>query len=183
MWMMRGQHRWFSARDVEFEPEETVVATWNELAIARPLLIERARALFLIEQPDAPGPAGLGYLATVRADGGPRVHPISPAVLDGHLYAFILRKTPKAADLLRDHRFALHSWPLPFTDEGFDDEEIHLVGRAIPVADPALIARVGVAVGDDPTGGVIFELDLVTAMHKHRRGGLTYDVWRARDRH
>ena len=76
--------------------------SWAELEAARPELVARARQLFLIEQPDAPGPAGLGYLATIRADGGPRVHPISPAVLDGRLYAFILRSSPKAADLARD---------------------------------------------------------------------------------
>lgn len=154
------------------------MATWGDLATQRPDLMARARALFLIGQPDAPGPAGLGYLATIRADGGPRVHPISPAVLDGRLYAFVLRRSPKAADLLRDPRFALHSWPVPFTDDGFDDEEVHLTGRARPVDDTALVARVGEAVGDDPASGVVFELDLDTALHKHRVGGLSYEVWR-----
>src|SRR4051795_9390212 len=98
------------------------MASWGDMAAARPEIEARARELFLIEQPDAPGPAGLGYLATVPADGGPRVHPISPAVLDGRLYAFIVRGSPKAGDLTRDGRFALHSWPLPFSDDGFDDE-------------------------------------------------------------
>jgi hypothetical protein len=138
----------------------------------------RARDLFLIEQPDAPGPAGLGYLATIRADGGPRVHPISPAVLDGHLFAFILRRSPKAADLERDPRFALHSWPLPFGEDSFDDEELALTGRATRVTDEAVIERVAKAVGDNPASGIVFELDLESALHKHRRGGLTYDVWR-----
>lgn len=157
------------------------MASWAELEAARPELVARARELFLIEQPDAPGPAGLGYLATIRADGGPRVHPISPAVLDGRLYAFILRASPKAADLARDPRFALHSWPKPFGDDGFDDEELHLTGHARPVDEPELIARVGAAVGDDPAGGLVFELDLATAMHKNRVGGLRYEVWRAPD--
>jgi hypothetical protein len=62
------------------------MASWGEMAAARPELDARARELYLIEQPDAPGPAGLGYLATVRPDGGPRVHPVSPAVLDGRRY-------------------------------------------------------------------------------------------------
>ena len=154
------------------------MATWSELEDVRPELVSRARELFLIEQPDAPGPAGLGYLATIRADGGPRVHPISPAVLDGHLYAFVLRKSPKSRDLGRDPRFALHSWPLPFEADGFDDEEIAFTGRAEAVADPALGERVARAVGDDPASGLVFELYLETALHKHRRGGLTYAVWR-----
>ena len=155
------------------------MASWDELAQLRPELMARARALFLIEQPDAPGPAGLGYLATIRLDGGPRLHPISPAVLDGRLYAFILRRSPKAGDLLADARFALHSWPLPFRDDGFDDEEVAFTGRARLIEDDVLQGRVGAAVGDDPAKGVVFELDIETALHKHRRGGLTYEVWRA----
>lgn len=154
------------------------MATWAELQASRPELMARARALFLIEQPDAPGPAGLAYLATVRADGGPRIHPISPAVLDGRLYAFILRRSPKAADLGRDPRFALHSWPLPFSDDGFDDEEVALTGRAVPVDDADLVERVARAVGDAAASGLVFELAIETAFHKHRRGGLSHDVWR-----
>jgi hypothetical protein len=50
---------------------------------------------------------GIGFLATVRADGGPRVHPICP-VLAENLYAFIV-PGPKLADLRRDGRYALCS--------------------------------------------------------------------------
>lgn len=56
---------------------------------------------------------GLGFLATTRPDGGPRVHPICP-VLAGNLYAFIV-PGPKLADLRRDprYRYALHSEIFP----------------------------------------------------------------------
>jgi hypothetical protein len=157
------------------------VATWAALAEERPGLMTRATALFLIEQPDAPGPAGLGYLATIRPDGGPRVHPISPAVVDGRLYAFIIRASPKAADLRADPRYALHSWPKPFTDDGFDDEECFLAGTARLVEDEELRGRVGKAVGDDPASGDVYELDIERAMHKGRVGGLSYETWRERD--
>jgi hypothetical protein len=33
---------------------------------------------------------GLGFLATVRADGGPRLHPMCPVLAEGGLYAFIV---------------------------------------------------------------------------------------------
>jgi hypothetical protein len=154
------------------------MATWSELEAARPELMARARELFLIEQPDAPGPAGLGYLATIRADGGPRVHPISPAVLDGRLYAYVVGRSLKVRDLRGDPRFALHSWPVPFGEDTFDDEEVAFTGRAIEIGDRALAERVARTVGDDPETGVVFELHLETALNKHRRGGLTYDVWR-----
>ena len=51
------------------------------------------------------------------------------------------------------------------------------------MTDRALAERVARTVGDDPETGVVFELQLETALHKHRSGGLTYDVWREdRDR-
>jgi pyridoxamine 5'-phosphate oxidase-like protein len=155
------------------------MATWADMVAARPELEAPARNLFLIEQPDAPGPAGLGYLATVRPDGGPRVHPVSPAVLDGRLYVYCLLSSLKLRDLQGDGRFALHSWPRPFTDDGFDDEEFYLTGRATPVADATLHERISQAVGDRPESGAAFELDIERAMHKGRIGGLNYTVWRA----
>ena len=157
------------------------MATWSDLAAARPEIGARARELFLIEQPDAPGPAGLGYLATVRADGGPRVHPVSPAVLDGRLYVYILLSSPKLRDLQGDGRYALHSWPKPFSDDGFDDEEFYLTGRARPVSSGELHRRISAAVGDRPESGSSFELDIERAMHKRRVGGLGYTVWRGDD--
>ena len=158
------------------------MATWEDMATARPEMEARARELFLVEQPDAPGPAGLGYLATVRSDGGPRVHPVSPAVLDGRLYVYVLLSSPKLADLRGDGRYALHSWPKPFTDDGFDDEEFYVTGRAISVSDPALHERVSQAVGDRSESGASFELDIERAMHKARAGGLGYTVWRSHTR-
>ena len=62
---------------------------------------------------------GLGFIATVRKDGGPRVHPCCPIVYTGGLYVFILRNSPKRYDLDRDGRFALHSNPCADTDDEF----------------------------------------------------------------
>jgi hypothetical protein len=149
------------------------MATWSEFAEARADLVELALPLFLL---DSPG-GGLGYLATVRRDGGPRVHPISPAVLDGRLYAFVLHQTPKCADLHRDGRYGLHSWPRPFDANGFDDEEFYLAGRAVSVADTALKEEIAALTGDDPETGDAFELHIERALHKRRKGGLRYDKW------
>jgi hypothetical protein len=148
---------------------------WPEFAARAPHLAERTLALYLL---DTPG-GGLGYLATVRADGGPRVHPVSPVLLDGHLYLFVLTRTPKQGDLRRDGRYALHSWPHPFEADGFDDEELYLTGTATVRADADLRSRVAAETGDAPDTGEVFELSIETAMHKRRRGGLRYEVWRA----
>ena len=49
----------------------------------------------------------LAYLATVRDDGGPRVHPVTITLHDGDLWVFLVHGTPKRDDLLRDGRYAL----------------------------------------------------------------------------
>src|SRR4051794_7341702 len=44
---------------------------------------------------------GLGFLATVRPNGGPRLHPFCPIVAEGGLWGFIA-PSPKQHDLRRD---------------------------------------------------------------------------------
>src|SRR5918997_3659922 len=78
---------------------------------------------------------GMAYLATVRPDGGPRVHPVSPIVTDEGLYCFVI-DSPKRRDLHRDGRYALHSFPAEESDD-----EAYVAGRARPVTDPARVAR------------------------------------------
>ena len=57
---------------------------------------------------------GMAYLATVRPDGGPRIHPVSPIVTDEGLYCFVI-DSPKRRDLHRDGRYALHTFPSEHT--------------------------------------------------------------------
>jgi hypothetical protein len=79
---------------------------------------------------------GLAFLATLRKDGAPRMHPICPTLFEGGLYALI-GPSHKQRDLLRDGRYALHSFPC--TDV---DDEFLVMGRARLVVDPNLEARV-----------------------------------------
>jgi hypothetical protein len=53
--------------------------------------------------------SGVAYLATVRKDGSPRVHPVTPIVGDGYLFVFMEPTSPKGYDLRRDGRYAMHS--------------------------------------------------------------------------
>jgi hypothetical protein len=107
-------------------------ASWAEYAAAVPDMA--AAGLRLIYQYGGPG---LGYLATVRPDGGPRVHPVCPHVAEGQLWVFVGAPSPKRRDLLRDGRFALHTFPCPDVDD-----EFYLSGRAEPCDDAELVARV-----------------------------------------
>ncbi|MFD2764025.1 pyridoxamine 5'-phosphate oxidase family protein [Micromonospora eburnea] len=106
------------------------MASWSEFAADEPRLADEIRLLLQQYGP------GFGYLATVRADGGPRVHPVSPVITDEGLYCFVI-ESPKRRDLERDGRYALHSFP----PEDRDDEA-YVAGRARPVTDPATVARV-----------------------------------------
>nr|BFE66843.1 hypothetical protein GCM10020092_001440 [Actinoplanes digitatis] len=105
------------------------MASWSEFAAAEPELASAVRALLQQYGP------GMGYLATVRADGGPRVHPVSPVVTEEGLYCFVV-DSAKRRDLERDGRYALHSYP---PEES--DDEAYVAGRAHPVTDRAVIAR------------------------------------------
>jgi hypothetical protein len=106
------------------------MAFWSEFAADEPRLADEIRLLMQQYGP------GFGYLATVRADGGPRVHPVSPVITDDGLYCFVI-DSPKRRDLERDGRYALHSFPPEETDD-----EAYVAGRARPVTDPATLARV-----------------------------------------
>ena len=132
------------------------MASWGEFERAAPELAAAGRALLYQFGP------GLAFLATVRRDGGPRMHPICPVIADGHLYAFIVR-SPKRADLLRDGRYALHTFP----PEKIDDE-FYVTGRARPVDDPAAIAAADAAIAAQGTQhgaeDRLFEFDIERAL-------------------
>lgn len=79
---------------------------------------------------------GLGFLGTVRRDGGPRVHPMCPMLTDDELYALLV-PSPKRNDLVRDGRYALHSFP-----REDDEDAFYATGRAEEVHDPDVVAAV-----------------------------------------
>jgi hypothetical protein len=99
---------------------------WQELRAERPDLAEAGASLLYQFG------VGLAFLATVRPDGGPRLHPMCPLLHDDDLYAFIV-PSPKRRDLERDGRYAMHSFP---TD---DNEDAFMIsGTALVVDDPEL---------------------------------------------
>ena len=102
--------------------------TWAEFASSRPDLAEAGRDLFYQVG------VGLGFLATIRTDGGPRVHPMCPLLDDNGMYAFIV-PSPKQRDLRRDGRYALHSFPCDDNEDAFC-----ATGTARLVDDPAVRA-------------------------------------------
>ncbi len=108
------------------------MATWGELRSERPDLAVAGQRLLCNFG------IGLGFLATVRPDGGPRVHPICPILTDDHLYSLIV-PGPKLNDLRRDGRFALHSETVPRPHQ---DDAFYLTGVVAEVADASLWEQV-----------------------------------------
>ena len=79
------------------------MVTWAEFADAAPEIANEGTRLIY-----ATG-GGKALLATVRGDDPPRIHPITVAIVDERLYAFIIARSPKKLDLELDGRYALHT--------------------------------------------------------------------------
>jgi hypothetical protein len=100
---------------------------WSELEREAPELAALGR-----ERLEA---AGLVMLGTIRADGSPRISPVEPFLLEGHLLFGVMSRSAKARDLTRDPRCAVHSIvTAPNQGEG----ELKLFGRVEEVRDAAL---------------------------------------------
>lgn len=141
------------------------MVSWSEFVAAAPRLAAQVRAL--LEQYGQ----GLGYLATVRADGGPRVHPVAPVITDDGMFCFVI-PSPKRRDLERDGRYALHAFPAEDSDD-----EAYLAGTAVPVTDSPRVDRLARRFHASPRRDWrIFELRIDVAMVG--RAGVAYEIWR-----
>ena len=74
----------------------------------------------------------VAYLGTVRLDGSARVHPVSPFIGASSLFVYMEPTSPKAADLRRDTRFALHCG---VEDDSGGEGEFYVTGLAEEVLD------------------------------------------------
>jgi hypothetical protein len=74
----------------------------------------------------------VAYLATIRKDGSPRVHPMTPIIGQGHMFVFMEPTSPKGHDLRRDARYAIHC---SVSDTSGDSGEFAISGRARLVED------------------------------------------------
>jgi hypothetical protein len=101
---------------------------WQEFAQQAPELAAFGRSRF---------GSGVAYLGTLRADGGPRVHPVTP-IIGEQLFLFMEPTSPKGKDLQRDARYTLHC---AVEDSNGGDGEFYVRGHATLVTDPLLRAQ------------------------------------------
>jgi Pyridoxamine 5'-phosphate oxidase len=102
------------------------VPAWKVIEQTEPEFAERVRRLFEAGRHKT--------IATVRADGSPRISGIECEFADGDLRFGSMTAARKGADLKRDSRFALHG-PTFHPEEGKEGDwpgEAKIAGRAIP---------------------------------------------------
>jgi len=132
--------------------------SWHEFSLEQTELAELGKQMFLQTRTHV----GLAFLATIRKDGAPRLHPISLVFSRDRLFVFIPSRSPKCADLKRDGRYALQAFPPADNDEG---REFYLSGVAICVQEPSIrqdiISEAGINVEQYE---VMFELFVDRAM-------------------
>lgn len=101
------------------------MASWSEFAEQDPTFAALGKSRL----------AGrVSYLATIRPDGGPRVHPVTP-IIGEQLFLFMEPTSPKGQDLQRDGRFTLHCG---VEDSNGGEGEFYVRGRAMLVTDSSV---------------------------------------------
>jgi hypothetical protein len=115
------------------------MASWQEIVDSEPGFAERMRARLDARVHKT--------IATLRADGSPRISGIETIFAGGELWFGSMPNARKALDLRRDPRFALHSGSVDPPDwEG----DAKLSGRAEEITDPERRRAVFGAHGLDP---------------------------------
>ena len=127
--------------------------SWKDLEDKAPEMAAFGRRLF---------DSGVAYLATVRKDGTPRVHPVTPIIGRGHLFLFMEPATPKGHDLRRDGRYALHS---DVSDTEGSNGKYAITGRAELIDDLAVrLVALQVSRYTPSDRYVLFELSVQSAI-------------------
>ncbi len=146
------------------------MASWKEFAQQAPDLAEFGRARFH---------SGVAYLGTLRADGSPRVHPVTPIVGE-QLFLFMEPTSPKGKDLQRDGRYSLHC---SVEDMSGGGGEFYVSGRATSTGDPLMREQAAHASPYAPQARyILFVLSIESAFMNHYVDGKPKPQrWQAQD--
>ncbi len=115
-------------------------------------------------------------LATIRADGSPRVTGLEVTFLDGEMWLGMMPNSRKAQDVLRDPRFAVQA--NPGADDDMRDGDVRISGRAVEIADRDVIARFSGQV-ESPEPFHLFRVELTEVVGTSVEGdALVVRAWR-----
>ena len=132
------------------------MASWQEVEAAVPDLAAAVRTVFDAYKHKV--------LATLRADGSPRVSGNELTFKDGEAWMGMMRWSVKALDLLRDPRLAVHS---ATADAELTMGDAKLSGLAVEETDPEIIRRFGAESAEEHDGAEppeafhLFRIDIV----------------------
>jgi hypothetical protein len=132
------------------------MTAWRDVEQAAPEFAQRVQALFDAHRHKT--------IATLRADGSPRISGIETTFKDGELVFGSMPNARKGADLRRDPRFALHS----ATVDPIDGSEAQWPGEA--KISGRTIAAGPITEGPD---GDLFRADIAEVVHTHLDDGAT----------
>lgn len=120
---------------------------WEDVRVSAPRLAAQAQAVFDAHRHKT--------LATLRADGAPRISGIEAAFGEGALWIGMMPGSRKARDLLRDPRCALHSASVDpdDADPSAWTGDAKLSGLAVTVHDEAEVGRALRAMGGGDAAG------------------------------
>jgi hypothetical protein len=123
--------------------------------------------------------SGVAYLGTLRPDGGPRVHPVTPIIGEA-LFLFMEPTSPKGKDLLRDPRYTLHC---AVEDMSGGGGEFYVRGRATLTADPLAREQATRAATYAPSERyILFELEVEFAfMNVYTESGSNSQRWSSKN--
>ena len=117
-------------------------------------------------------------LATLRADGSPRLSGTEVTLVEDDLWLGSMPDARKALDLRRDPRCALHSNP---SDTEMVDGDAKIDAIVVEVTDEPERERVMTLLGGAPGPGHVFRLDLqrvVLTAVEHDPDALVVTTWR-----
>jgi hypothetical protein len=140
------------------------VATWGEFEAEQPAFAARVRERFDVRKHKT--------LATLRADGSPRISGIEVEFGDGEIHLGMMPDSVKLRDLRRDPRLAVHS-PTEDPPEGAEADwpgEAKIAGRAVEVGSP----------DDSVEGGGRFAINISEVAFTHLNGAgdrLVIESW------
>jgi hypothetical protein len=100
------------------------MSTWSQISAEAPELSDRVTGAFDAHKHKV--------MATLRADGSPRVSGTELDFADGEVWIGSMPGAMKALDLQRDPRIAIHSAPLDVT---MQIPDVKIAGRAIELTD------------------------------------------------
>ena len=103
----------------------------------------------------------VAYLATIRKDGAPRLHPMTPIIGQGHFFVFMEPTSPKGHDLQRDGRYAIHC---AVSDNSGASGEFNITGHA-HLIDNAELRALAVSLSSYAPADryILFEFDIESA--------------------